>query len=224
MVPDEDHDNEDIVLLPDNLFINLINIDLQQKIANADDLDSDILDIMKTLLNKGPATLRQNLSDWTMEIFEGKPVLFYKGKNYIPNSQLLRKEIVERFHDHPTAGHPGELETFNATRQHYWWPRMRSFIKEYVKGCSICQQFKIDRNPSHPFFMPIEGPKTTRPFANCSMDMITDLPPVKGHDGRLLDAILVVVDHGLSKGVIIESCSKTLTEEGAAEILLNHLY
>ena len=51
------------------------------------------------------------------------------------------------------------------------------------------------------------------------MDMITDLPPVKGYD-----SILVVVDHSLSKGVIIMPCSKTLTEEGAAEILMENLY
>jgi len=144
MVPDEDHDNEDIVLLPDNLFVNLIDVDLQRKIANTNDLDSDVLGIMKTLLDKGPTALRHDLSDWKTEIFEEKPMLFYKGKNYIPNSQSLRKEIVERFHDHPTAGHPGELETLNATKQHYWWPGMRSFIKEYVKGCRTCQQFKIN--------------------------------------------------------------------------------
>ena len=218
-VLDGEHDNEDVVLLPDGLFVNLIDIDLQRKIANTEDLDSDIPNQIKTLLEKGPTTLWQDLSDWTTEIFEGRPVLFYKGKNYIPNSQKLRKEIVERFHDNPSAGHPGELETFNSIRQHYWWPGMRTFVKEYVRGCGTCQQFKIDRNPSHPSFMPIKGPTTTRPFANCSMDMITDLPPVKGYD-----SILVVVDHGLSKGVIIVPCSKTLTEEGAAEILMENLY
>ena len=26
------------------------------------------------------------------------------------------------FHDPETAGHPGEITTYNAVRQHYWWP------------------------------------------------------------------------------------------------------
>jgi hypothetical protein len=56
------------------------------------------------------------------------------------------------------------------------------------------------------------------------MDMITDLPQVEQYDGKPLDAILVVVDHGLTKGVIIIACSKTLTAEGAAELLLDNLY
>jgi len=101
---------------------------------------------------------------------------------------------------------------------------MRTFIKNYVKGCGICQQFKINRNPSNPSYNPIPGPTTTQPFANCSMDLITDLPPITLPNGTIVDAVLSVVDHGLTKGVVLTPCAKTLTEEGAAEILLNHVY
>ena len=59
--------------------------------------------------------------------------------------------------------------------------------------------------------MPTEGPKSLRPFAYCSMDLITDLPPTDGYD-----SILVMVDQGLSKGVILLPCNKTLTFEGTA--------
>jgi hypothetical protein len=123
------------------------------------------------------------------------------------------------FHDHETAGHPGELETYNAIRQYYWWPGLRTFVKNYVKGCAVCQQFKINRSPANPAFHPIEGAKSTRPFANCSMDLITDLPPADGYD-----SILVVVDRGLTKGVILCPCNKTLTNEGAGQLLLDNLY
>ena len=98
------------------------------------------------------------------------------------------------FHDHEMAGHPGELETYNSVAENYWWPGLRSFVRNYVKGCGICQQFKIDQNPSHPSHLPIPGAQTTRPFANCSMDFITDLPISNGYD-----SILVMVDQGLSQ-------------------------
>ena len=55
------------------------------------------------------------------------------------------------------------------------------------------------------------------------MDLITDLPPVTAQ-GMIIDALMVVVDHGLTKGVIITPCTKTLTEQGAAQILLDNLY
>ena len=73
--------------------------------------------------------------------------------------------------------------------------------------------------PAKPAYIPTEGAKTLRPFANCSMDLITDLPPADGHD-----SILVVVDQGLSKGVILLPCNKTLTSEGTAQLLLENLY
>ena len=229
-VPDKDTDNENIVLLPDKLFgstpltIHLIDTDLQWKIANSDDLDIEAIKAIELLLRKGPTNLQKDLEDWTTQEFEGKNVLFYQGWNYIPKDYELRQEITSQFHDKVSAGHPGEIETLNAIKEHYWWPGMWSFIKNYVKGCGICQQFKINRNPSNPSYIPILGPTNTRPFANCSMDLITDLLPVKLEDGTIVDAIMVVVDHGLTKGVVLTPCSKTLTHEGAGNILLNHVY
>jgi len=67
--------------------------------------------------------------------------------------------------------------------------------------------------------MPIKGAKSTRPFASCSMDLIMDLPPVDG-----CDSILVVVDKGNTKGAILVPTSKTLTQEGAKQLLLDNLY
>ena len=51
------------------------------------------------------------------------------------------------------------------------------------------------------------------------MDLITDLPPVDG-----FDSILVMVDQGLTKGVILIPCDKTITAEGTAKLLLENLY
>ena len=48
------------------------------------------------------------------------------------------------FYDHETTGHPGELKTYNAVQQQFLWPGLQTFVKNYVKGCGICQQFKID--------------------------------------------------------------------------------
>jgi hypothetical protein len=117
------------------------------------------------------------------------------------------------------VGHPGELETYNAVKQHYWWPGLQIFIKNYVKGCGICQQFKIDRNPSHLSSIPVEGAISTQPFAHCSMDLITDLPLTEESN-----SILVVVDQGLSKRVILCPTTKTVTMDGIGDLLHENLY
>jgi transposase InsO family protein len=51
------------------------------------------------------------------------------------------------------------------------------------------------------------------------MDLIMDLPPVEGYD-----SILVMVDRGLSKGVILCPCIKTITWEGSATLLRDNLF
>ena len=122
-------------------------------------------------------------------------------------------------HDHKMAGHPGEAETLVSVERLYWWPGLQTFVRNYVKGCGVCQQYKINRSPSHPSYMLIPPASTTRPFAHCSMDLITDLPLFDG-----FDSILVVVDRGLMKGVILLPCNKTITAEQVANLLLENLY
>ena len=219
LCPEDDTDNENVVMLPDEMFVNLIDMDLQERIATANDLDGNATEALRLLLEKAPTEMIMGLEDWEMENTNGRNILFYKGKNYIPKDTELRRDIVKNFHDHETAGHPGEIGTYNAVRQHYWWPGLRTFVKNYVQGCGTCQQFKIDRTPAKPAYIPTEGAKATRPFANCSMDLITDLPPVGEYD-----SILVVVDQGLSKGVILTPCNKTLTSQDTAQLLLENLY
>jgi hypothetical protein len=68
-------------------------------------------------------------------------------------------------------------------------------------------------------FIPTEGATSTRPFANCSMDFITDLPLSQNYD-----SILVIVDQGLTKGIVLVPCTKTITAEGTAQLLLENLF
>jgi hypothetical protein len=82
--PENDTDNENITLLPDNLFINLIDVDLQNRIMNCTNMDKDATDALSYILDHGSSTLCHDLNDWTLEKVDGNNVLFYKDKNYIP--------------------------------------------------------------------------------------------------------------------------------------------
>ena len=96
---------------------------------------------------------------------------------------------------------------------------MGSFIKGYVEGCATCQQNKVLTHPIRPALNPIDGPKDTRPFANISIDFITKLPISESYD-----AIMVVVDHGSSKGGIYTPCNETIDAIGTADLLLRNVY
>ena len=104
------------------MFINLLDTDLQERILNGKELDMDVKNAMETLLQGELTSLKNDLEDWKIEEVNGRKTIFYKGKNYIPKDQELRQDVVKMYHDHETAGHPGELETYNSIHQHYWWP------------------------------------------------------------------------------------------------------
>ena len=93
------------------------------------------------------------------------------------------------------------------------------FIKNFVDGCAACQQAKINWHPIDLPLMPIKGSTTGWPFAQISYDFITDLLVSNG-----FDSLMVVVDHGLSKGVILCPCHKTIDATGTAELLIQNVY
>ena len=93
-IPDEDTDNENVTMLPTDLFIQLLDIDLQRRIANTPHHDDEVTKALTTLLEQGPYTVRRDLDDWIIEKFEGKDIIFFKGKNYIPRDDNLRRDIA----------------------------------------------------------------------------------------------------------------------------------
>jgi hypothetical protein len=96
-------------------------------------------------------------------------------------------------HDLLTAGHPGRDETIRKTQEWYYWPGMKDWISEYVKGCATCQQNKILTHKRQMLIFRIPTKENARPFQHVTMDLITGLPPIDGKD-----AILTIVDQGCS--------------------------
>ena len=73
-VPEHDMDNENITMLPNELFVQLVDLDLQEKISNCNDLDTDATEALKTILEKGPSIIKGELDDWTMETINQRKI------------------------------------------------------------------------------------------------------------------------------------------------------
>ena len=61
LCPDNDTDNENMIMLPDNMLLNLIDMDQQQKIAMMDDLDGSAAKALKLFWKQHP---HQWQKDW----------------------------------------------------------------------------------------------------------------------------------------------------------------
>jgi hypothetical protein len=138
--PENDTDNKNITLLTDNLFVNLIDVDLQNRIMNRTDMDKDTIDALSYILDHGSSILHHDLNDWTWK--KSTVTISYSIRRNTTSQKTLTYIVTlpKCF----TIMKPGELETFNVIRQHYWWPGLQTFIKNYVQGCGTCQQFNIN--------------------------------------------------------------------------------
>ena len=56
-------DKEDKIMLPENMFINLLDANLQERILNGKELDIDVKNAMETLLQEGPTSLKNDLEN-----------------------------------------------------------------------------------------------------------------------------------------------------------------
>ncbi|ESK88465.1 pro-pol protein [Moniliophthora roreri MCA 2997] len=209
------NDNDDIILLPDRLFINVIDLDLQAKLKDRLGADDFHKMTLEALTISGLPPIKSALSDWEVN----DSLIWYKGRIYVPDDVVLRREITRTIHEGQPFGHPGQFETLDLVQWDYWWPGMAKFIKSFVDGCAVCQQMKINTHPTKVGLQPIAGTPNAMPFQVIMMDLVTDLPESHG-----FDTIMVVVDHSSSKGVIFIPCTKTLDAPQAAELLLRNVY
>ena len=71
-IPKEDHNNEDRILLPEEVFVNLMDLNLQDIIVSLKNYDFDVKNALELLLGNGPNDLQQYLEDWQLEMWRWK--------------------------------------------------------------------------------------------------------------------------------------------------------
>jgi len=138
-------DNEDRILLPSDLFasaqrvsVSFDNPELLQRIKDAQQLDPEVLDVLRYILAPKSSTTRTSLRQhWSVQ--DG--LIFSRGRIYIPKDDTLRRDLVQLFHDLPAAGHPGRYKTYDLIRRHFFWPGWRL----YFQLCRWLRCLSIDK-------------------------------------------------------------------------------
>jgi hypothetical protein len=105
-----------------------------------------------------------------------------------------QRGVTHLFHDSVTAEHPGITKTINIVAQYYWWPGMKDFITQYIKGCATCQMNKVNTHPTKPSLYPITTNPEALPFQVIALNFVTELPISDEYD-----SILTITDHDYSK-------------------------
>jgi len=108
-------DNDDIIVLPDNIFIKMVDLKLQNEVREETAKDDFFAKALLAMKENSPLSIRSKLEDWKTK--EG--LLFFKDRCYIPPHEELRWEIVKHYHDSLTGGHPGHFKTLELIRRNY---------------------------------------------------------------------------------------------------------
>lgn len=110
-------------------------------------------------------------------------VIKYKGKIWLSSYSQLQQKIYQSLHESAIGGHSGFPVTYARIKQLFYWPNMKTMIKDWVQSCVICHKAKPDRN-KYP------GLLQALPIPEHAWQMITmGLPKSKG-----FTTIMVVVD------------------------------
>ena len=191
-------DNNNITVLPEWLFLNAVDIlNVEQKVYETQEQQEE--------------QIKKLGEEYPLDQLEGQ--WFYHRWPMVPDDQELQQQVIFQFHDHLLAGHPGITNTTISTTREFWWPTMRKFIINYIRGCAVCQSMKPGTvRPKVPSF-PITQDEPQKPFQTISLDLITDLLISQGYN-----CILTIVDHRCSKAAIFLPCHKNIDAIGVASL------
>ncbi|MBW0529190.1 hypothetical protein O181_068905 [Austropuccinia psidii MF-1] len=121
-------------------------------------------------------------------------LLLFKDWVMVPNDPTIQLSILQKHHDSPLAGHPGQEKTLKLVKKDFYWSGMTQFIKDYVSSCQQCSRNKnIHHKIPH------------GPWICLSIDFITQLPL-----SNSFGSILVIVDR-FSKMVVFISTMSSIT-------------
>ena len=137
------------------------------------------------------------------------------GRLYVPESNLLWMEVIQKHHDSLVARHPGYEKMLDLLQCNYYWPGMATTVKEYITRCDTCQRFKGSNMAPAGLLHLLETLSLL--WEHISANFITDLPLSHG-----FDAILMVIDRFSKEGELIP-CTKTCSALDTAKLFMHNM-
>ncbi|KAL0427667.1 UNVERIFIED_CONTAM: hypothetical protein Slati_2941500 [Sesamum latifolium] len=101
-------------------------------------------------------------------------LVMYKDRIFVPSVGDLRQRLLTEFHDSTIGGHSGVSATAARLEISFYWSRLLTDVKAYIKHYATCQSVKyITQRPSGTL-QPLPVPH--RVWEDLSIDFITHLP------------------------------------------------
>ncbi|MBW0561369.1 hypothetical protein O181_101084 [Austropuccinia psidii MF-1] len=156
----------------------------------------------------------KSVQDYSLD--SSSQLLLFRDWVVVPNDPTIQLGILQKRHDSPIAGHPGQEKTLKLFKRDFHCAGMTPFIKDYV---SSCQQRSRNKNMNHKKFGLLKPhPIPNGPWILLSMNFITQLPLASS-----FDSILVIVD-SFSKMVVFILKISPITSLDLAHLFIKHIF
>ena len=190
--------------LPDEVFINVLLVTALDEMIH----------------------LRQKVNEVQLKEWQKQYQLEHNGQAWYRCQALVvtgqdgdKRALLQAYHNTSMVGHLEVAKMLQSLSHNYWWLTMHTFVQEYVRGCTKCQENKSRMHPNVSPIQPITPQHPTQPFATIVMDFIVKLPILQGYD-----SILTVMDHDCTKAVILLLCKEEIDTLGVAKLYLRHIF
>lgn len=208
-------DKTAMTLLPPIQFLN--NIRVLPLFPENSTIQDKIRDLLPEDPTFGPILLKTTAEqepEGPYSVQDG--LLLREGLVCVPDNPDLKRMILNECHDSPMAGHFGITKTFHLVSRTFYWPSLRTYIKDYVGGCDICQRSKSSNHKPYGLLQPL--PIADRPWASISVDFITQLPESNG-----FSSICVFVDR-FTKMAHFAPTTDNVDAEGTVQLFLERVF
>ncbi|SLM33518.1 Ribonuclease H-like domain [Lasallia pustulata] len=137
-------------------------------------------------------------------------ILWFNGKCYVPKS--ARDWVIRTCHDDRVQGHQGIERTLDKVATHWYIPRARHEVEEYIQKCDKYQRSKHARHAPYGRLQPV--PTINQPWKTIAFDFIVKLPvPQEPMTQQYYDTILVVTDKLTKYGKFVPYLEGSSAEE-----------
>ncbi|MBW0582353.1 hypothetical protein O181_122068 [Austropuccinia psidii MF-1] len=143
----------------------------------------------------------KSIQDYSLD--SSSKLLLFKDWVVVPNDPTVQLSILQKCHDSPLAGHPGQEKTLKLVKRDLHSSGMTQFIKDYVSSCQQCSRNKNIHHKKFGLLKPLPIPNG--PWIFLSMDFITQLPL-----SNSFDSILVIVDRFSKMVILFQQCLQSL--------------
>ncbi|MBW0557211.1 hypothetical protein O181_096926, partial [Austropuccinia psidii MF-1] len=183
---------------------------------------SNLIDSIQKKLWKDPQyrsileDLGKGKSVQDYSLYSSSQLLLFKDWVVVPNDSKIQLSILQKRHNSPLAGHPGQEKTLKLVKRDFHWSGMTQFIKDYVSSCQQCSRNINIHHKKFGFLKPLPIPNG--PWIGLSMDFITQLLL-----SNSFDSILVIVDRFSKMAVFIPTMS-SITSLDLAHLFIKNIF